>query len=76
MRVILFSETGVRATPFVRQAALNYWPYAAFAFVLWREEESSFWWNVYVDLYSLESIFFIKIGFEYSCNFTSVCFLA
>ncbi|KAI8543321.1 hypothetical protein RHMOL_Rhmol08G0207600 [Rhododendron molle] len=46
VRVILFSETGVRATPFVRQAALNYWPYTAFAFVLWREEESSFWWNV------------------------------
>ncbi|XP_058228368.1 uncharacterized protein LOC131336513 isoform X1 [Rhododendron vialii] len=47
VRVILFSETGVRATPFVRQVALNYWPYAAFAFVLWREEESSFWWNVF-----------------------------
>ncbi|CAL5362244.1 unnamed protein product [Camellia sinensis] len=25
---------------------LNYWPYDAFAFVPWREEESSFWWNV------------------------------
>ncbi|KAG5536577.1 hypothetical protein RHGRI_024109 [Rhododendron griersonianum] len=75
VKVILFSETGVRATPFVRQAALNYWPYAAFAFVLWREEESSFWWNVYVDLLlfgKYEDIVFIKIGFEYSCNFTSV----
>ncbi|KAF7135819.1 hypothetical protein RHSIM_Rhsim08G0152800 [Rhododendron simsii] len=59
VRVILFSETGVRATPFVRQAALNYWPYAAFAFVLWREEESSFWWNVYVDL-----LLFGKFGVE------------
>ncbi|CAL5441702.1 unnamed protein product [Camellia sinensis] len=46
VKVIFFSETGERATPFVRQAALNYWPYAAFAFVPWREEESSFWWNV------------------------------
>ncbi|KAE9467239.1 hypothetical protein C3L33_00860, partial [Rhododendron williamsianum] len=65
VKVILFSETGVRATPFVRQAALNYWPYAAFAFVLWREEESSFWWNVYVDLLlfgKYEDIVFIKIG--------------
>lgn len=58
MRVILFSETGVRATPFVRQAALNYWPYAAFAFVLWREDESSFWWNVYVDLLLFGKYFF------------------
>ncbi|KAF5934474.1 hypothetical protein HYC85_030645 [Camellia sinensis] len=47
VKVIFFSETGERAAPFVRQAALNYWPYAAFAFVSWREEESSFWWNVY-----------------------------
>ncbi|CAL5444866.1 unnamed protein product [Camellia sinensis] len=46
VKVILFSETGEHAAPFVRQAALNYWPYAAFAFVPWREEESSFWWNV------------------------------
>ncbi|CAL5441762.1 unnamed protein product [Camellia sinensis] len=45
VKVIFFSETGERAAPFVRQAALNYWPYAAFAFVPWREEESSFWWN-------------------------------
>ncbi|CAL5441612.1 unnamed protein product [Camellia sinensis] len=46
VKVIFFSETGERAAPFVRQAALSYWPYAAFAFVPWREEESSFWWNV------------------------------
>ncbi|CAL5362248.1 unnamed protein product [Camellia sinensis] len=46
VKVIFFSETRERAAPFVRQAALSYWPYAAFAFVPWREEESSFWWNV------------------------------
>ncbi|THG20302.1 hypothetical protein TEA_015445 [Camellia sinensis var. sinensis] len=55
VKVIFFSETGERAAPFVRQAALSYWPYAAFAFVPWREEESSFWWNV-------STPFFSKLG--------------
>ncbi|GAV84669.1 hypothetical protein CFOL_v3_28111 [Cephalotus follicularis] len=47
VKVIFFSKTGERATPFVRQAAKNYWAYASFACVLWREEESSFWWNTF-----------------------------
>ncbi|CAL5441722.1 unnamed protein product [Camellia sinensis] len=51
VKVIFFSETGERAAPFVRQAALNYWPYAAFAFVPWREEESSLWWNGLENVY-------------------------
>ncbi|THG10758.1 hypothetical protein TEA_010666 [Camellia sinensis var. sinensis] len=50
VKVIFFSETGERTAPFVRQATLNYWPYVAFAFLPWREEESSFWWNVYVSI--------------------------
>ncbi|KAK3005599.1 hypothetical protein RJ639_016962 [Escallonia herrerae] len=50
VKVIFISKTGERATPFVRQAAKNYWAYTSFAFALWREEESSFWWNVYVYL--------------------------
>ncbi|CAL5441664.1 unnamed protein product [Camellia sinensis] len=61
VKVIFFSETGERAAPFVRQAALNYWPYAAFAFVPWREEESSFWWNVWrQEVESAPAIVFLK----------------
>ncbi|CAL5444912.1 unnamed protein product [Camellia sinensis] len=59
VKVIFFSETGERAAPFVRQAVLNYWPYAAFAFVPWREEESSFWWNVF-GVESAPAIVFLK----------------
>ncbi|XP_028090793.1 uncharacterized protein LOC114291009 [Camellia sinensis] len=59
VKVIFFSETGERAAPFVRQAALNYWPYTAFTFVPWREEESSFWWNVYV--YFLSFLFWENV---------------
>ncbi|KAL9227350.1 hypothetical protein vseg_003047 [Gypsophila vaccaria] len=47
VKIIIFSDTGVRATPFVRQLAKNYQDYASFACVLWREEESSFWWTTY-----------------------------
>ncbi|XP_028115136.1 uncharacterized protein LOC114313023 [Camellia sinensis] len=59
VKVIFFSETRERAAPFVRQAALSYWPYAAFAFVPWREEESSFWWNVF-GVESAPAIVFLK----------------
>ncbi|XP_073269934.1 uncharacterized protein [Primulina huaijiensis] len=47
VNAIFFSKTGERATPFIRQAAKRYWPYASFAFTLWKEEESSFWWNTF-----------------------------
>ncbi|CAA2963239.1 dnaJ homolog subfamily C member 16 [Olea europaea subsp. europaea] len=47
VRVIFFSTTGERATPFIRQAAKDYWAYATFAFALWKEEDSSFWWNIF-----------------------------
>lgn len=59
VKVIFFSITGERATPFVRQAAKSYWPYASFAFVLWREEESSFWWNTF-EVESAPAIVFLK----------------
>ncbi|CAL5441752.1 unnamed protein product [Camellia sinensis] len=59
VKVIFFSKTGERAAPFLRQAALNYWPYAAFAFAPWREEESSFWWNVF-GVESAPAILFLK----------------
>lgn len=55
MKVIVFSRTGQRATPFLRQAAKNYWAHASFAFVLWQEEDSSVWWNTYVDILSFYS---------------------
>ncbi|KAG2321275.1 hypothetical protein Bca4012_055790 [Brassica carinata] len=45
VRVILFSQTGERATPSVRQAAKDYWNFASLSYVLWREEDASFWWN-------------------------------
>ncbi|XP_057952324.1 uncharacterized protein LOC131146631 [Malania oleifera] len=47
VKVIFLSRTGERATPFLRQAARDYWNYASFAFVLWQEEESFFWWNAF-----------------------------
>ncbi|XP_040988912.1 uncharacterized protein LOC121236527 isoform X2 [Juglans microcarpa x Juglans regia] len=59
VKVIFFSKTGERAAPFVRQAAKNYWAYASFAFVLWREEESSFWWNS-LEVESAPAIVFLK----------------
>ncbi|XAR50029.1 Protein-disulfide reductase [Bertholletia excelsa] len=59
VKVIFFSETGERATPFVRRTALNYSPYAAFAFVPWREEESSYWWNVF-GVESAPAVIFLK----------------
>ncbi|XP_057741261.1 uncharacterized protein LOC130959218 isoform X3 [Arachis stenosperma] len=43
VKVIFFTKSGERAAPFIRQAAKDYWDYASFAFILWREEESSYW---------------------------------
>ncbi|RXH74693.1 hypothetical protein DVH24_029414 [Malus domestica] len=35
VKVIFFSKTGMRAAPFIRQTAKNYWSHDSFAFVLW-----------------------------------------
>ncbi|KAJ8772994.1 hypothetical protein K2173_028171 [Erythroxylum novogranatense] len=59
VKIIFFSKTGKRATPFVRQIAKNYSSYASFAFVLWREEDFSFWWNVF-EVESAPAIFVLK----------------
>lgn len=59
IKVICFSRTGERAAPFLRKAAKDYWAYAAFALVLWREEESSMWWNL-LGVESAPAIIFIK----------------
>ncbi|RWR81536.1 DnaJ domain-containing protein [Cinnamomum micranthum f. kanehirae] len=59
VKVICFSKTGERAAPFLRQAAKNYWAYASFAFVLWREEESSIWWNM-LEVESAPAVVFLK----------------
>ncbi|GAB2213098.1 hypothetical protein Drorol1_Dr00021116 [Drosera rotundifolia] len=59
VKVIFFSSTGVRATPFVRQIAKAYQAYASFAFVLWREEDYSVWWQVY-DVESAPATVIIK----------------
>ncbi|XP_077213966.1 DNAJ heat shock N-terminal domain-containing protein isoform X2 [Tasmannia lanceolata] len=59
VKVIFFSKTGERAAPFLRQAAKDYWAYASFAFVLWREEESSVWWNTF-GVESAPAVVFLK----------------
>ncbi|KAJ8536272.1 hypothetical protein K7X08_034673 [Anisodus acutangulus] len=59
VKVIFFSQTGERATPFIRQAAKNYSAHAAFAFVLWQEGESSLWWNI-LGVESAPAIVFLK----------------
>ncbi|KAJ7558099.1 hypothetical protein O6H91_04G024900 [Diphasiastrum complanatum] len=43
IKVIGFSKTGERAAPYFRKAAKDYWQYAIFAFVLWREQDAVFW---------------------------------
>nr|GMD07660.1 DnaJ homolog subfamily C member 16 isoform X1 [Ipomoea batatas] len=47
VKVIFFSKTGERASPFIRQAARSYSAFADFAFVLWQEGDSSLWWNLF-----------------------------
>ncbi|KAK1314644.1 hypothetical protein QJS10_CPA06g00451 [Acorus calamus] len=59
VKVICFSKTGERAAPFLRRAAKDYWAYASFAFVLWKEEESSVWWNAF-QVESAPSIVILK----------------
>ncbi|KAL8465126.1 hypothetical protein ACS0TY_034575 [Phlomoides rotata] len=59
VKVIFISKTGERATPFIRQAAKKYSSYATFGFVIWREEESPFWWNIF-GVESAPAIVFIK----------------
>ncbi|KAL3697065.1 hypothetical protein R1sor_011141 [Riccia sorocarpa] len=43
VKVIGFSYTGERAAAYMRKAAKDYWQYAVFAMVLWRENEAKFW---------------------------------
>ncbi|CAN6484515.1 unnamed protein product [Victoria cruziana] len=59
VKVIFFSKTGERAAPFLRQAARDYRLYASFAFVLWREEESSVWWNMF-EVDSAPAVVFVR----------------
>ncbi|CAI9112103.1 OLC1v1012483C3 [Oldenlandia corymbosa var. corymbosa] len=59
VRVIFFSKTGERASPFIRQAAKTYGTYAAFAFTLWTEDDSTFWWNTF-GVESAPAIVFLK----------------
>ncbi|KAK7411427.1 hypothetical protein VNO78_02860 [Psophocarpus tetragonolobus] len=59
VKVIFFSKYGERASPFIRQAAKDYWAYASFAFILWREEDSSYWWGAF-EVESAPAIVFLK----------------
>ncbi|CAM8929167.1 unnamed protein product [Rhodiola kirilowii] len=45
VKFIFFSETGERATPYLRKIAKDYWDDASFAFVLWKKEDFSIWWT-------------------------------
>lgn len=56
----------------MRQAARDYWTYASFGFILWREEESSLWWNMYVDLFAYVHPPLIE---NYSCSICCCCYL-
>ncbi|PHU24065.1 Pentatricopeptide repeat-containing protein, mitochondrial [Capsicum chinense] len=69
VKVIFFSQTGERATPFIRQAAKNYSAVATFAFVLWQEGESSLWLGVE----SAPAIVFLKeTGYVNSSLFVDI----
>ncbi|KAL2516026.1 DNAJ heat shock N-terminal domain-containing protein [Forsythia ovata] len=59
VKVIFFSTSGERAYPLIRQAAKNYWAYATFAYALWKEDDSSFWWNVF-GVESAPAVVFLK----------------
>ncbi|XP_010532213.2 PREDICTED: uncharacterized protein LOC104808258 [Tarenaya hassleriana] len=59
VKVILFSKTGERATPFARQAAKDYWNFASFCYVLWTEEDASSWWNA-LEVESAPAVVFMK----------------
>ncbi|XP_021761598.1 dnaJ homolog subfamily C member 16-like [Chenopodium quinoa] len=59
VKVMFFSDTGMRATPFIRQTARNYQDYASFACVLWREEEFSYWSSIY-DVESAPATVFLR----------------
>lgn len=59
VKVIFFSKTGERAFPFLRQAAKDYSAYASFAAVLWKQDESSIWWNM-LQVDSAPAIVFIR----------------
>ncbi|XP_019199991.1 PREDICTED: dnaJ homolog subfamily C member 16 isoform X2 [Ipomoea nil] len=59
VKVIFFSKTGERASPFIRQAARSYSAFADFAFVLWHEGDSSLWWNMF-GVESAPALVFLK----------------
>ncbi|RYR45058.1 hypothetical protein Ahy_A08g041303 isoform A [Arachis hypogaea] len=59
VKVIFFTKSGERAAPFIRQAAKDYWDYASFAFILWREEESSYWMGAF-GVESAPAVVFLK----------------
>ncbi|XP_047148246.1 uncharacterized protein LOC124820564 isoform X2 [Vigna umbellata] len=59
VKVLFFSTFGERAAPFIRQAAKDYWAFSSFAFILWREEESSYWLGAF-GVESAPAIVFLK----------------
>jgi hypothetical protein len=43
VKVIVFSNIGEKAAPYIRQATKQYWDYAVSAMVLWQEQNNTFW---------------------------------
>lgn len=59
VKVLVFSNTGERALPFVRQAAKKYGEYTKFAMVLWQEQSAAFW-ESRVGVTSSPALVFVK----------------
>ena len=59
VKVIVFSSTGERAAPFIRQCAKESWEHAVFAMVLWQESNATFW-ESRVGIKSAPAVVFVK----------------
>ncbi|XP_078432724.1 DNAJ heat shock N-terminal domain-containing protein isoform X2 [Wolffia australiana] len=46
-KIVIFSETGERASPYLRQAAKDYWAHVAIGLVRWEEDQSSHWRDIF-----------------------------
>jgi len=59
VKVLVFSNDGERALPFIRQAAKKYSEYTQFAMVLWHEQSAAFW-ESRVGVTSAPALVFVK----------------
>lgn len=59
VKVIVFSSTGERAAPFIRQCAKESWEHVVFAMVLWQQSNATFW-ESRVGIKSAPAVVFVK----------------